>query len=97
MLGRGGLVIVSVIAFGVLCLSVFGFLASWWRAPVMTGMIVVAGLVHGYLVLTSKCPSCRKSVFVKEGLPMETAGGKLTMTFLPFPEARCSRCQARLN
>lgn len=97
MRSRSWLLAAGWIVVVVMPLAVVGFLAGWWRASTMTFMLVAAGLLNLFLTFTAKCPNCGKSVFVKEALPLETFGGLLTMTFIPLPEAYCSRCRTRLK
>jgi hypothetical protein len=63
----------------------------------MAGILAASAILHSNLSVTSKCPECGKSPFIKEALPLETVAGKLTMSFLPFPEVHCSRCRTRLD
>jgi hypothetical protein len=97
MRSRNWLLFASAVAFVILCLAIGGFVAGWWRVSTMAVMLCLAGLLKLYLLVTARCPSCSKSVFVKEGLPLNSLGGRLTMAFLPFPEAHCSRCRTRLD
>lgn len=63
----------------------------------MAGLLVGAGLWLSALLLTSRCPVCGKSLFVKEGLQGGTIGGWLTQTVIPFPERHCSRCRTQID
>ncbi|GAA4003608.1 hypothetical protein GCM10022211_14150 [Sphingomonas humi] len=87
-------------AIGGFWLAILGLFAGWWGAwggwaLAVTGLLMCA--VQWTLAYTQRCPSCDKSIYIKENLPLETAGGCLTMGLRALPEARCSRCQTRLD
>lgn len=94
---RTRLVAISGLAILSSVSALLGFATASWGGWVLGLALFLTCAVQMALAYTQRCPVCGKSVYIRENLPLETVGGLLTMTFRAMPEARCSRCQSRLD
>lgn len=85
MRDRTTLMLLSTLGMGGLGMSIIGLEAGWWGQSTTIALAVGSGLWMTWLMMTSKCPSCGKSAFIKQGYS------------LPFPELYCSRCRTELD
>lgn len=92
---RDQLLVASGLAMALGFVGLAGFVFRYWCGGYLGLCLSVTCVIQITLLITQRCPVCGKSLYVREGLPLETAGGLLTLSFLALPEARCSRCQRR--